>query len=337
MSEYHQILGVTTNATLDQIKKAYRSKAKKLHPDINKSENAHDEFILLNEAYEYLLNTSGTHFNRFKRAQEQAQKQAAYHKAWEKQERENAKKRAREYAQMKYDEYLKSDIYRTTEAINAALDIFVTAIVLLFIIGLPVLTYIEHGPISLILSALIILPTSPIWFRFLVRTFHSLNFHSLLSLNKMSMQNRIRYIVILSFFNFFIFLKVTLCTFIELRWIFTLYISLYLVTSIFTWNSKNNNKKHFIRIGFAPFALSLLFTINFVFSYNKKTETYWYTYNTKSAPVCKVITLEHNTYDNFTGVRLFIIEDRVKRHSKISYQIKEGIFGFRVAHKRTIH
>lgn len=56
MSSHHRILGVPTNATKLQIKRAYYKKSKLLHPDVNKSPNAAKDFARLNEAYEALTN-----------------------------------------------------------------------------------------------------------------------------------------------------------------------------------------------------------------------------------------------------------------------------------------
>ncbi len=51
MSEHHKVLGVSNNASPDQIKKAYRKLAMRYHPDRNKSKNAAEKFRLINEAY----------------------------------------------------------------------------------------------------------------------------------------------------------------------------------------------------------------------------------------------------------------------------------------------
>ena len=58
MSHY-QNLGLPNNASQEEVKKAYRSLAKKYHPDRNKSANAHDQFVKINNSYEYIISGKG--------------------------------------------------------------------------------------------------------------------------------------------------------------------------------------------------------------------------------------------------------------------------------------
>lgn len=54
LPNYYDILGLLSTATEKDILKAYRLKAKLYHPDLNKSFDAHQRFIEVNEAYEVL-------------------------------------------------------------------------------------------------------------------------------------------------------------------------------------------------------------------------------------------------------------------------------------------
>jgi len=53
-ADYYGRLGVGRNANEDEIKKAFRQKARQLHPDVNKSPNAQEQFQKVSEAYEVL-------------------------------------------------------------------------------------------------------------------------------------------------------------------------------------------------------------------------------------------------------------------------------------------
>lgn len=52
--DYYKSLGVERNATLDQIRKAYRRLARKYHPDVSKDPAAESRFKEINEAYDVL-------------------------------------------------------------------------------------------------------------------------------------------------------------------------------------------------------------------------------------------------------------------------------------------
>ena len=52
--DYYEVLGVSRDASADQIQQAFRTLARKHHPDVNKDPGAEDRFKEINEAYHVL-------------------------------------------------------------------------------------------------------------------------------------------------------------------------------------------------------------------------------------------------------------------------------------------
>lgn len=53
-TDYYEVLGVSRDASPEQIKRAYRKKAMQVHPDVTDDPDAEDKFKQVNEAYEVL-------------------------------------------------------------------------------------------------------------------------------------------------------------------------------------------------------------------------------------------------------------------------------------------
>jgi len=129
---YFEILGIPKTASTQDIKLAYRRLAKKFHPDISKDPNAHEKFILVNEAYEFItdlkLKETRTNRNRV-----QTPSSDEIYRQWHRRERMKARARAAREANRKFNEFRKSPIYKTTQIIFTFYDI-VSLIVGLLII-----------------------------------------------------------------------------------------------------------------------------------------------------------------------------------------------------------
>jgi DnaJ-class molecular chaperone len=67
--DYYEVLGVSRDATADQIRRAYRRLARTYHPDVNQSSDAATRFAEMQEAYEVLSDAEKRRaYDRFGRA-----------------------------------------------------------------------------------------------------------------------------------------------------------------------------------------------------------------------------------------------------------------------------
>lgn len=109
---YYRILGITSKAGPEEVKRAYRRLAKKYHPDVNPDPSATQKFIDGTQAYERII-------ERLKRPNSYKYRytKAAYHKQQKKKaaKKEHPRNRARRYSSMNYKKYKqKSSAYTDT-------------------------------------------------------------------------------------------------------------------------------------------------------------------------------------------------------------------------------
>jgi curved DNA-binding protein len=82
--DYYQTLGVAKDASASDIQKAYRSLARKYHPDVNKDAQAEDRFKEIGEAYEVLKDADKRQkYDRYGSAWQTAQQTGAPPPGWE--------------------------------------------------------------------------------------------------------------------------------------------------------------------------------------------------------------------------------------------------------------
>jgi len=138
VESYLHILGVDQTADLNEIKHAYRQRAKELHPDMNDAPDAHEKFITLNEAYEFLLENWMYLRPSCQKTREEMQAECAREKAyrdWLYKESLRIRKKAEEMSKMKFEEFKKTKLYRTTNMLSSLTNYLALGFGLAIIIG----------------------------------------------------------------------------------------------------------------------------------------------------------------------------------------------------------
>jgi hypothetical protein len=141
LTEYLRILDLNRNCTIDDIKKAYRKKAREFHPDINNAPEAKDMFICVTEAYEFLI----TYFERMSANEE------SYRRAmddWKKYRQMRSRQKARVYAQTSYVRFKNTNFYKTTRIFDGT-TIISSVVISVMVLVVTIYGYIfrVHHPI----------------------------------------------------------------------------------------------------------------------------------------------------------------------------------------------
>lgn len=141
VSDYYRILGLQNGCSTEEIKKAYRKRAREYHPDINHAPDAKDMFISITEAYEFLI----TNFERLA-SDEQAYKQAM--EEWRKYRQDRSRQKARVYAQASYVRFKNTNFYKTTRIFDGTAIIY-SLIISILVLVITVVGYIYrlHHPL----------------------------------------------------------------------------------------------------------------------------------------------------------------------------------------------
>jgi hypothetical protein len=139
--DYYKVLGLQFGSTVDEIKKAYRKKARECHPDINPSPDAQETFIRVTEAYEFLI----TYPEKI------AAKDEAYDQAmedWRRYRQDRSRYRARAYARVPYKKFKNTNFYKTTRIFDGT-TIISSMVVALMVLAVTVFGYFYriHHPI----------------------------------------------------------------------------------------------------------------------------------------------------------------------------------------------
>ena len=133
-TDYYNILGLPVNSSVDEIKKAYRKKARLYHPDINPAPDAKDLFISVTEAYEFLI-ANHEKLNTDEQEYEKAMED------WRKYRQDRSHKRATAYARTSYNNFRNTKFYKTTRIFDGT-TVIVSFSTSVLIIGYTIFGYI---------------------------------------------------------------------------------------------------------------------------------------------------------------------------------------------------
>jgi DnaJ domain len=317
LKKYFDILQLPESASVADISKAYRIRAKMLHPDINPHPDAHRQFILLNEAYQILI----------KHKKNPTQYHSGNYNFWWEEERRKANTEAEQQAQMQYKEYLKSDHYRYLNSINILLDHFGMLAATVFPVGLPILFFNWYGWKGLITALVLVAFFSP----------YILEGWSLRKkFNRQLLQEALIFLWRYEHFQIFLFVLINLVLFWNYALVtlinFSSIILLYLLSGLictalwfFYFKSKMKMSLLILLLAIAPMISNFLFITNFYVSKNESPEEYHFVMQPGS-----VMQLDNDAYANETFIRFFPDPDKTKPFSRIRFNFAHGMYGWRV-------
>lgn len=103
MRAHHlQVLQLSEHATRDEIKSAFRELSKRFHPDVNPDASAHDKFLEIKAAYEYLANEKPEEhlWDYFEEPTPQPTEKEVWRKEQRRKNREREQEKLRQQAQL---------------------------------------------------------------------------------------------------------------------------------------------------------------------------------------------------------------------------------------------
>jgi hypothetical protein len=196
--------------------------------------------------------------------------------------------------------------------------IIFTALFIVFI--LPFYWYIKYDYQGIVMFLVLFLLLSPL----IAFTFKNLVYFKKDEL-KNTFSSKKTYVVFLFLINCYIFFTIGLSTLVKPYLLVAIYAVSYLPILL------HYLKKQFsyLTVLLSSFAISFLLLINFYFSSNEVEEKYFYWLNKATS----TIQLENYMYDEFDGIRIFFVEEKINVSGEITYVFADGYLGYRVVKK----
>lgn len=358
IQDYYQTLGIPLNSSLEEVKKAFRKRAKELHPDLNPAPDAKERFIELSKAYEFLLfyKSSGREGSNPEpvRARKPAQQtytwqqkghnthaghahqSQSYSRQWNEEE---AHKRAEAHARMKYKEYVNSPHYKETQAFETAVGQIFTLVAYALII-LPALAGLVIGRGRGFLVGLGVTAfTSPAWGGIL-RDKHKINLRQLgEALATLAKSSAFGFVLGVPL-NVILFFTITDRAVVP-TWIFPLSLAA-CMAGCWVLHARLKKrmpglKRSLMLATVAPAVVNLFFFVNYRFSSSPVTETYRFdplppssVFDIRAKEHDPWMRLENDQYGSCGLIRFFWDAKDVFNRKSVRYEMETGLFGIKV-------
>lgn len=332
---YYQTLGITKSASKEDIKHAYRKKAKLLHPDRNGSPEAHDQFIFLTEVYECLIDLVTDDFEE--------QEPTVSFEEWHEYQQGDARERARHYARMQYEAFIKTDYYKKSQAALTVWNhlYFMSCMILLLA---PLWGYMIKGWPGFFGGLLATFISVHFWAD-VFREKSKVNFRSFYQSAGIIFKTKTFLYILSVVFNYYLFFIYTLNTQLT-GWVIgagllALYTMFFLTIKVNGFHLAPIIRKTIVICGI-PTVFNLFFFINFVFSSNPNVEKYafthkeeWYdrSYGRGRWEKVASIYLPEGNYSGYSWFTVFFDFEAMESKREITYTFEEGLFGLRVLKK----
>lgn len=337
LERYYKVLGISPEASLKEIKRAFRSKAKILHPDHNDSPTAHEDFLQLNKAFEIILEFRNV-------IQNSAQNENHTDSNWEAHLEEKIRQRLKEKAKNSYRPYTETKDFMLDLSIESIFTHLIFLLSVFNVIILPILLIYKYGSTGLIMSVvanlLMLLFTMSA-----SRNLHKLDFRdfgrSLLYL----LRSKLGISILSLSFSVMVFISIGLHTLITLPSLLYVYLGTSMLTATIQFGTSywkhiktNYFDVYLLSICIVPAAISLLLLLNFLFSDTPRNETYSYVAEKHVSDEGKgktlrnsgIIRLKNDAYKEYIGIRSFSGNPNLRNEGTITYTIEEGLIGIRV-------
>lgn len=326
LSEAYLILSINQSSSLEELKKKYRLLAKKWHPDINTSANAHEVFVKINLAFHTILRD---------RSEEKLDKEIV------KEYDAYVNKKSQQYSNTSFYEFENSQYFKSQTNFRIVLfhlQLFLTLVAAIFFGYLCTL----FGAYSFVFYILggVLASFFLIYFFNLLKT-DKVDFKSFLNATRFLDNTEYFYLgTICAVFNLLGFLKYYFSTFIPSYVLVLTYLAIFGICYFFVSREKYQIQKplrFYYSFFLAPMILSALVLINYTFSFYIYTEKIPYqsvresdTENPFYVLTLTTLKLEGDKYKHFQGIRTFSNNFDIKNAKDIDMDIARGIFGIKV-------